>query len=330
MTTASVCVPLDASVALHNPSVAVPDYQSLMLPMLQGLADGEPRRVVPEVTDALAQHFGLTQEDREQLLPSGMQTTFVNRAHWAATYMVKAGLLVRPARGRVCLTDRGREVLAAKPEAVNVAFLDRYPEFQAFRKATHQAVAKTGAADVDDGVANPEEHLFLTYDALRASVEADLLERLQSPSYPWESFEHLVVDLLTRMGYGGPADEARGRVTRKVGDDGIDGVIDEDRLGLDAVYVQAKRYGAGNIVGRPTLQAFAGSLEGQRAAKGVFITTSHFSAEAREYVSRISRRIVLIDGPTLAHLMYDYGVGVRLRRSLDVKRVDDGYFEGDA
>lgn len=310
--------------------MAVPDYQTLMLPMLEVVADGERRRIVPDVTDELAVRFRLTQADRDQRLPSGTQATFVNRTHWAATYMVKAGLLERPARGTIQLTDRGREVLASKPDVVNVAYLDRFPEFQAFRKATRRASDAKGAAPVDDDHQNPEEHLYVTYEALRSQVEADLLERLQSPAVSWEAFEHLVVELLTRMGYGGSADEASRRVTKRVGDDGIDGVIDEDRLGLDAVYLQAKKYAAGNVVGRPALQAFAGSLEGQRAAKGVFITTSHFSAEARDYVSRISRRIVLIDGPMLARLMYDHGIGVRLRRSLEVKRVDEGYFEGEA
>jgi restriction system protein len=310
--------------------MAIPDYQTLMLPMLEALADGASLRVVPEVTDLLATRFQLTEADREQLLPSGLGGLFVNRTAWAVTYLTKAGLIERPSRGVIRLTDRGREVLALKPAAVNNKLLEQFPEFQAFRKATRHAAEAKGGLNATDEQQNPEEHLYATYDALRSSVEADLLERLQSPAFPWESFEHLVVELLTAMGYGGSADEASRRVTKRVGDDGIDGVIDEDRLGLDAVYIQAKKYGSGNVVGRPTLQAFAGSLEGQRAAKGVFITTSHFSAEAHEYVSRITRRIVLIDGPMLARLMYDHGIGVRLRRSLDVKRVDEGYFEGEA
>ena len=175
---------------------------------------------------------------------------------------------------------------------------------------------------------NPEEALFSAYTSWRRTVEADLLERLQSESYPWQSFEKLVVDLLHAMGYGG-SDEDQRRVTKMTGDDGIDGVIDEDRLGLDAVYIQAKNYGPNHKVGRPDLQKFSGSLDGQRASKGVFITTSTFSADAYEYVSRISRRIVLIDGPTLAKYMYDHGIGVRSKKSLDVKSVDEGYFEGE-
>ena len=182
---------------------------------------------------------------------------------------------------------------------------------------------------IGDSDANPEELLYGTYESLRQAVEVDILDRLQSDAVSWAFFEHLVVDVLVRMGFGSDVEETSRRVTKRSGDDGIDGVIDEDRLGLDAVYVQAKRYAATSPVGRPALQAFAGSLEGQRASKGVFITTSHFTSEAEDYVKRISKRIVLIDGKTLARLMYEYGVGVRTRRTLDVKRVDEAYFEGD-
>lgn len=302
--------------------MAVPDFQTLMLPMLEVLSDRELRRVVPDITDRLAARFRLSQADVEQMLPSGAMSTFVNRTHWAATYMTKAGLLQRPKRGHVVITERGLDLLTTKPGKVNMAVLARYPEFEEFRKKK-----TTGTDDTADEQENPEESLFRAYGSWRQTVEADLLERLQSGSFPWQSFERLVVDLLHAMGYGG-SDEDRQRVTKMTGDEGIDGVIDEDRLGLDAVYIQAKNYGPNNKVGRPDLQKFAGSLEGQRASKGVFITTSSFSADARQYVERIARRIVLIDGPTLARYMYDHGIGVRSRRSLDVKAVDEVYFEG--
>lgn len=302
--------------------MAVPDFQTLMLPMLEVLSDRELRRVVPDITDRLAARFRLSQVDVEQMLPSGAMSTFVNRTHWAATYMTKAGLLQRPKRGHVVITERGLDLLTTKPGKVNMAVLARYPEFEEFRKKK-----TTGTDDTADEQENPEESLFRAYGSWRQTVEADLLERLQSGSFPWQSFERLVVDLLHAMGYGG-SDEDRQRVTKMTGDEGIDGVIDEDRLGLDAVYIQAKNYGPNNKVGRPDLQKFAGSLEGQRASKGVFITTSSFSADARQYVERIARRIVLIDGPTLARYMYDHGIGVRSRRSLDVKAVDEVYFEG--
>ncbi len=303
--------------------MAVPGFQSIMLPMLEVLADGQVRRVVPGVTDVLASRFHLTEEDLAQMLPSGAMPTFINRTHWAATYMSKAGLLERPKRGHVLITQRGLDLLATKPNRIDLSVLSQYPEYQAWKERS----STRGAAPTSEDQ-NPEESLYSAYSSWRKTIEADLLDRLQSSSYSWQSFEVLVVDLLHAMGYG-RGDEDRKRVTKMSGDDGIDGVIDEDRLGLDAVYIQAKNYGPDNKVGRPALQKFAGSLEGQRASKGVFITTSSFSSEAREYVGRIARRIVLIDGPTLAKLMYDHDIGVRPRRTLDVKGADEVYFEGE-
>lgn len=310
--------------------MALPDYQTLMLPLLRFLSDGVTRSTVPEITDYLSAHFKLTQDDLDQRIPSGVQPTFYNRTHWAVTYLGKAGLLTRPARGKVAITPRGKDAVASQPARIDVAFLRQYPAFEEFRTKTrsHSAVAP-GADSHSDADQNPEEHLYSTYSALRLALEADILDRLQSDKLSWEFFEQLVVDLLGAMNFGANAPEAGSRVTKRSGDDGIDGIIDEDRLGLDAVYIQAKRYGPNTPVGRPALQAFAGSLEGQRASKGVFITTSYFTSEAQDYVKRISKRIVLIDGPTLAKLMYEHGVGVRTKRTLDVKRVDDAYFEGD-
>jgi Restriction endonuclease len=309
--------------------MAIPDFQTLMLPSLEYLADGEVRRVVPDVTDALASRFKLSLEERDQLLPSGAMPTFANRTHWVATYLTKAGLVARPTRGHLRITDRGIAVLASKPPKINIPYLRQFPEFEEFRTRTKQAAAETsGVAPDDQSAQNPEELLYVTYDTLRASVEVEILDRLQAADFTWESFERLVVDLLGAMDYGG-ADEARRRLTRKGGDDGIDGVIEEDKLGLDAVYIQAKKYAAKNGVGRPALQAFAGSLEGQQAAKGVFITTSYFTADAEDYVRRISRRIRLVDGRMLARLMYDHGIGVRSHRTLEVKRLDEASFEGD-
>jgi restriction system protein len=196
-------------------------------------------------------------------------------------------------------------------------------------KTRDRPTPAAGPALINDADANPEELLYGTYESLRQTVESDILDRLQSDALSWSFFEQLVVDVLVRMGFGSDVEETSRRVTKKSGDDGIDGVIDEDRLGLDAVYVQAKRYAKTSPIGRPDLQKFNGSLDGQRASKGVFITTSHFTGEAEDYVKRISKRIVLIDGKQLARLMYEYGVGVRTRRTLDVKRVDEAYFEGD-
>lgn len=314
--------------------MAVPDYQTIMLPILQYLGDGATRQVVPDVIEHLTRTYHLTTEDLAQQIPSGRTSTVANRAHWAVTYMVKAGLLERPARGRVKVTDRGRLTLTEGLDRVDNEYLSQFPSFIAFRAKTKEP-GTVGPVVGGPGVLvpvpeqNPEELLYSTYATVRKSAEADILERLQSEGLQWEFFEDLVVDLLVAMGFGGNVEEAGRRVTKRQGDDGIDGVIDEDRLGLDAIYVQAKKYSAKTAVGRPALQAFAGSLEGQRAAKGVFITTSHFTSEAQDYVRRISRRIVLIDGQMLARLMYDHGVGVRTTRTLDVKRIDDAYFEGE-
>lgn len=306
-------------------SVAVPDFQSLMLPMLALLADRRVRRVVPDVTDALANHYGLTEAEQDEMLPSGAMPTFTNRTHWAATYMSKAGLVERPKRGHILITQRGLDLLATKPEKVTISLLSQYPEFEEFR--TKKSIGTD--SHKPDEVENPEESLFRAYGSWRQTIEADLLDRLQSDSFTWQSFERLVVDLLHAMGYGGSDEDLR-EVTKMTGDEGIDGVIKEDRLGLDAVYIQAKNYGPKTKVGRPALQAFSGSLTGQRASKGVFITTSSFSGEAVDYVNRIPQRIVLIDGPTLARYMYDHGIGVRPSKVLDVRRVDEAYFEGDA
>jgi restriction system protein len=225
--------------------MAVPDFQTLMLPLLAYLADGTTRRTVPEVTDHLAAHFHLTQDDLDQRLPSGVQPAFYNRTHWAVTYMAKAGLITRPARGQIAITPRGGDVIASRPERVDLAYLRRYPEFEEFRtKSRTHEVTPTGLTPHREVGQDPEELLYGTYESLRQTVEADILDRLQSDTLSWEFFEQLVVDLLSRMGFGSNVEEAGRRVTKRSGDDGIDGVIDEDRLGLDAVYIQAKRYGS--------------------------------------------------------------------------------------
>ena len=263
--------------------MSIPDYKALMLPVLRLLSDGVVRRVVPDVTDPIGLQFELTPEDHAQRLQSGVQTTFVNRTHWATTYLSKAGLISRPMRGRVQITDVGRAALATNPAMIDVKFLMAYPGFEAFRaKSKPEPGVDAGIEDPIVGDTNPEELLFTTYDSLRRSIEADMLDRLQAPTYPWEAFERLVVQLLGAMGYGSSTDETRLKVTKLTGDEGIDGIIDEDKLGLDAVYIQAKKYQAKAGVGRPALQAFAGSLEGQRASKGVFFTTSFFTGEAEE------------------------------------------------
>lgn len=303
--------------------MSVPDYQTLMLPLLRLTADGQDHKV-SDLVETLADELQLSEDDRDQRLASGQRVIF-NRTHWATTYLVKAGLLVRAIRGSAQITARGRTVLAEAPDRIDVKLLSQFPEFVAFRAraATPGAPAQPEPAGQD-----PEELLDSTYTALRRAVEADLLDHVLTASPTF--FEQLVLDLLVAMGYGGGHTETAARHVGRSGDDGIDGVIDEDKLGLDAVYIQAKRWAPDRPVRRPDLQAFTGSLEGQRATKGVFITTSRFTDDARQYVERISRRIVLLDGQALTRLMYDHGIGVRSPRRYEVRRVDAAYFEGEA
>lgn len=302
-------------------SVAVPDYQRIMLPLLSLLADGRDRRTM-DLLPELGEHFQLSDQDVTEMLPSG-QRVFYNRVHWAKSYLGKAGLLIVPARGFVRITDQGRAVLADHPGRIDVAYLSRFPSFEAFRHASSKKTPSvtSGGMEETDAV-TPEELLEQTWRALQQQGADELLDRVRqcSPAF----FERLVVDLLVAMGYGGSRVEA-GQSIGRSGDGGIDGIINEDRLGLDTVYVQAKRWGA--TVGRPVVQNFAGSLEGVRARKGVIITTSTFTQEAKSYVQHIEKRIVLIDGATLADLMLEHDVGVTTSHTYAVKRLDLDYFE---
>jgi len=307
----------------------VPDYQSLMLPLLEAVADGEAH-LLRDVREQIAQRVGLTESDRAELLPSAKQSVYDNRLGWAKTYMDKAGLIRSVKRGVYQLTDRGREVLAKHPTKIDNKFLYQFSEWTDFIQASNSGGGEVGTASADTGepssesspsVLDPQEGLDAAYQQLRRSVEADVLTQVRAASFAF--FERLVVELLVAMGYGGSLKDA-GKAIGRSGDDGLDGVIKEDHLGLDAIYVQAKRWK--NTVGRPDVQAFAGSLEGVRGRKGVFITTSTFSSEAREYVSRIEKKIVLIDGVLLASLMVDFNIGVNSVNTYEVKRVDSDYF----
>ncbi len=301
----------------------IPKYETVMLPLLQLLSDGQTRKF-GEVVPVLEDEFGLTQEEREQLIPSGRMTTFRSRVHWAAFYITRAELLERPQRGFLRITDRGRAVLAGNPAFLDNEFLNQYEEFRAFRERSGvKARLPEGTTELSsDSELSPEENLEMSYQTLRIQLADDLLIRLRNGSPKF--FEQVVVDLLVAMGYGG----SRGGVAKAIGrsgDEGIDGIINEDKLGLDVVYVQAKRWT--NPVGRPTVQAFTGSLEGQRANKGVLITTSGFTNEARDFVRIIGKRIVLIDGEELASYMIDHDVGVAAASTYVVKRIDNDYFE---
>jgi restriction system protein len=289
--------------------MAIPTYEQAMIPVLRVLAaDGQRHR--RDIGTAVADALGLTDSERQQLLPSGKHRVILNRVGWALSYMKQARLVEAPKRGVYVITERGRRVLEEMPSGIDAEFLERFAEFRDFLSAAPTPVQ------------SPEEALEIAYSRLRATLEADLLEAVKTASPAF--FEELVVDLLVRMGYGGSRPEAA-RAVGRTGDGGIDGVIDEDRLGLDVIYVQAKRWE--NTVGRPDIQKFAGALQGQRARKGIFITTSAFSREAEEYAQRIDSRIVLIDGARLAALMFDFDVGVNARGAYTVKQLDSDYFE---
>jgi len=299
--------------------VSVPDYQSFMLPILR-LASDRSDHKLSEAVDKLADALGVSETDRQEMLPSGTQTRLYNRVGWAITYLTKAGALEKPSRGRFCITERGLRLIAQHPDGINNDILAQFEEYQEFRNTKNsEGNLPTPKADSN----TPEETIEMAVQELRNALAIDLSARLTDVDPA--RFEQIVVDVLVAMGYGGSRSDAA-QVVGKSHDGGIDGTIKEDRLGLDVVYVQAKRWQ--NTVGRKEIQSFAGSLEGERASKGVFITTSDFSKEALEYVRKISKRIVLIDGKRLASLMIDFGVGCTVAHTYTVSRIDDGYFEG--
>jgi len=308
--------------------MAIPDYQSLMLPVLTVAAEGEIR--VPAAAQIIADRLGLAEAEREEMLPSGKQRLLHNRVHWAKFYMTKAGLIDSPRRGVFVASTAGRGLLATKPARIDVETLKRIPAFSEYYSQYTKEAA--GVENVEaftassSSEATPEEQIEAAYVLLTTALKADLLSRVleQSPSF----FERLIVDLLVGMGYGGSHEDAARQLGRS-GDGGIDGIIDEDRLGLDRIYVQAKRYAAGSVVGRPEVQGFVGSLVGLGANKGVFVTTSNFSKQALDYAKALQQRVILIDGARLTDLMVEFGVGVRASRVIEVRRLDEDFFADD-
>jgi len=306
--------------------MAVPDYQSVMLPLLKFAEERKTEISTDDAVEALATSLGLTEDDLKEMLPSGLQRTFVNRIGWATTYMKKANLLESTRRGYYRITPRGQELLRKKPAIINVKTLKQYPEFLEFQKlkGTRSGEKTTTAKDsLDASTATPSEALEAAYENLRDELIDELLTKLKqsSPSF----FERIVVELLVKMGYGGSRADA-GKAIGKSGDGGIDGIIKEDKLGLDVVYIQAKRWDS-NPVGRPDVMQFAGALQAQKANKGIFITTSRFTEDARGYVSQIGSKIVLIDGERLSHLMVEHDVGVSTVSLYPVKKIDADYFD---
>lgn len=306
-----------------------------MLPLLQLAADGVEHRS-RDAVEELAARFDLNDEERAEMLPSGTAPLFDNRVGWARTYLKQAGLLESPKRGLFKITARGIDVLASNPPRITASFLDQFEEFRAFRtrrrENTSESVqqineaAKTCERQNQDLLSDqtPEDMLASAYQHLRRNLESELIEQIKAASPAF--FERLVIDLLVQMGYGGSRLDA-GRAIGKSGDGGIDGIIKEDKLGLDVIYVQAKRWEG--TVGRPEIQKFAGALQGQRASKGVFITTSAYSRDAIDYVGMINSKIILIDGEQLAGLMADHDVGVSTVGMYELKRLDNDYFEGE-
>jgi restriction system protein len=300
--------------------MAVPDFQSFFAPLLNAMADGGEHTLV-DVRQQVQSALNLSEADLLERLPRGNQTKFVNRLAWAGVYFAKAGVLKRVRRGVFQITDRGKDLLNEKHQRISVKILSRYPEFVEF----HKGSADHGDAQPLNGkevAQTPEEQLAASYEVLRQTLAAELLDTVKKSSPAF--FEKLVIELLVAMGYGGSIDDA-GRAVGGAGDGGIDGIIKEDRLGLDVVYIQAKRWGG--VVGRPVVQAFAGSLEGHRARKGVLITTSGFSQDAFDYIQRIEKKIVLIDGKQLTDYMIDFEVGVTKGKAYVVKKIDQDYFE---
>lgn len=301
----------------------VPDYQKFLYPILRCIADGNEHKI-RDIYEQAADIFGLTEDERAERIPSGTQQLYKNRIGWAKTYLKKAGFIISPRRGIIQITERGKGVLQENPEIIDTAYLKKFEEFQAFFGANTNHSDTIEEVNVVTADQTPQEIIGLSYQNIRTQVADELLEQIANctPAF----FERLVLDLLVAMGYGGSIQDAAKAVGRS-GDDGIDGIIKEDKLGLDFVLIQAKKWK--NTVGRPEIQAFVGSLAGNRAKKGVFITTSRFSREAREYVKRIEQRVVLIDGEQLSRLMIDHDIGVSEEERYIVKRIDMDYFEGN-
>ena len=305
----------------------VPDFQSLMLPALKAFTDGKAS--ISEVRERIAATEGLNPENLRELLPGGRQTVFVNRLSWAVIHLERAGLLERVDRGVYRLKQDGETLLSRSPSRINLKLLRKYPDYKNWKQQVNvPSPSKNVLSGNFEAISDtPEEALYRADQQLRISLEADVLQlvRDSSPAF----LEKTIVDLLIAMGYG-DGDSAMGRVTGRSGDGGIDGKIREDALGLDEVYVQAKKYSEGNAVGENDLRNFAGAIDAAGTTKGVFVTTADFTRNARDYVARSPKRIVLISGPELARLMVRYGIGVRTRTTYEIKRIDEDYFNQES
>jgi len=299
--------------------MAIPDYQTIMLPLLKFAGDNEEHSL-QEAVENLADYFELTDEELRELLPSGQQAIFRNRVGWARSYMKQAILLESTRRGYIRITPRGLDVIRQNPSKITVKFLDQFEEFCEFRKR-RKIKPREEREPEEQEQRTPEEILETVYENLRNELADDILQQISKSTSRF--FERIVVEVIVKMGYGGSLRDA-GKAIGRSGDEGIDGIIKEDKLGLDIIYIQAKRWE--NTVGRPEIHRFAGALHGKHARKGVFITTSNFSKEALEYVTNIDSKIILIDGEQLARYMIDLNVGVSQVSIYEVKRIDLDYF----
>lgn len=300
----------------------IPDYQSLMRPVLTLLADGQVLRS-RDVKDAMADQFDLSEAERAEVLPSGRQRTIDNRVGWALTYLTQAGLVARPSRGHVSITDTGRQALVDFHDRIDSKTLESFASFRAFRdRSRTDSTGVPGPARVEESAASPSELLEQAVKTNRAAVTGEVLQ--SALALAPAAFEELVIRLLAKMGYG-----RLGSVegTSYSGDAGIDGIISQDPLGLDRIYVQAKRYAEDRPIDRPRIHEFAGALLGKQGDRGVYITTSRFTQGARTEAERINARIELIDGERLAELLVDYGVGVQAEETVTLYRLDEDFFE---
>ena len=302
----------------------IPDYQTLMLPVLKLAAEHELTNKV--CVEKIADLFSLSPEERNQLLPSGRQAALSNRVHWAVTYMAKAGLIDRPRRGVLVATDRGRTIIRQNPQRIDNKFLEQFQEFQDFLNKSKDTekpleVTQLAKSNISETVATPEEQIEIASQEMNSALRDDLLARIVSADPTF--FEKVIIDLMLAMGYGA---SGSGQHLGKTNDGGIDGIINEDPLGLDVVFLQAKRYAPGNNIGVEKIREFAGSLDERGAVKGVFVTTSSFALGARNYAERSPKRLILIDGEELTRLLVRYGVAVRTFQTIELKKIDLDYF----
>jgi restriction system protein len=299
----------------------IPDFQTLMLPVLRQSENGEVR--IGAVVESLADEFALSSEQRAHLLPTGKQSTFANRVHWAKSYLIKARLIESTKRGHFKATDRGIQLLTSPPEKITIAFLRQYPEFDWFRTGREPTDVMV-ADQVVSSELTPDEDMRRAHSQIVRDLAEEILSKILAG--PPAFFEQVVVNLVTAMGYGGSVADA-GKALGQSGDGGVDGVINEDTLGLDRIYVQAKRYKDGNVVGPGAIRDFFGALDQFKAGKGLFVTTSTFSSSAVNTADGLSKRIVLVDGALLAKLMIQYDVGCRVEETMAIKRIDEDFFD---